>query len=108
MTPQERPDPGRTRREGNVIHLRSSFETRLRQLVAWEARQQARQEVMLRVKREGKAKVSLMSRAEITRLAMEHLRANRDAMLAQAEASGVVQRLLREEGKPAHKGTSAL
>jgi hypothetical protein len=66
-------------------------------LVAWEARQQARQAVIRRLKAEGKVKVSLMSRASITRLAMAHLRAHEAELLAQAEASGAVQRLVRDE-----------
>jgi hypothetical protein len=38
-----------------------------------------------------------MSRASITRLAMAHLRAHEAELLAQAEASGAVQRLVRDE-----------
>jgi hypothetical protein len=93
MTPQEDSKPGRTRREGNVTYLRTAFATRLRFLVLWEMRQQARQAVIRKIKAEGKAKVSLMSAGEITRLAMDHLRAHSAELLAQAEASGAVQKL---------------
>ena len=89
----EQPERGRTRREGNVTYLRTEFASRLRFLVLWEARQQARQAVIRKIKSEGKAKVSLMSSGEISRLAMEHLRANAAELLAQAEASGAVQNL---------------
>jgi hypothetical protein len=93
MTPQERPEPGRTRRDGNITYIQTQFETRLRQMIAWEARQQARQAVIRRLKAEGKVRVSLMSRAEITRLANAHLRAHSVELLAAAEASGAVQNL---------------
>jgi hypothetical protein len=63
MTPQEYPKPGRTRRDGNVIHIRTEFETRLRQMVILEAQQQARQIIIRKLKSEGKVRVSLMSRA---------------------------------------------
>jgi hypothetical protein len=78
---------------GNVHYIPTEFETRLRMLVAWEARQQARQAVIRRLKAEGKVRVSVMSRAEITRLANEHLRRNATELLAAAERSGVVQNL---------------
>ena len=71
----------------------TEFETRLRMMIACEAQQQARQAVIRQIKMEGKAKVSLMPRAEITRLANEHLRRNAAELLAQAEASGAVQNL---------------
>ena len=45
-----------------------------------------------KIKAQG-GKVSLMARAEITRLANAHLRAHAAELLAQAEASGVVQNL---------------
>ena len=100
MTPQEDSKPGRTRREGNVTYLRTEFATRLRFLVLWEMRQQARQVVIRKIKAEGKAKVSLMSAGEITRLAMDHLRAHSAELLAAAEASGVVRNLrLKHERK---------
>ena len=62
-------------------------------MIAFEAQQQARQAVIRQIKMKGKAKVSLMPRAEITRLANEHLRRNAAELLAQAEASGAVQNL---------------
>ena len=65
MTPQEDNKPRRTRREGNVVRIRTEFATRARFMVLWEARQQARQAVIRRIKAEGKAKVSLMSAGEI-------------------------------------------
>lgn len=93
MTPQEDNKPRRTRREGNVVRIRTEFATRARFMVLWEARQQARQAVIRRIKAEGKAKVSLMSAGEITRLAMEHLRAHAAELLAAAGASGTVRNL---------------
>jgi hypothetical protein len=68
--------PERPHLRGNVHYIPTEFETRLRMLVAWEARQRARQEVIRRLNAEGKVRVSLMSRAEITQLANEHLRRN--------------------------------
>ena len=85
--------PERPRTEGNVTRIPTEFETRLRMMIAFEAQQQARQAVIRQIKMEGKAKVSLMPRAEITRLANEHLRRNAAELLAQAEASGAVQNL---------------
>jgi hypothetical protein len=74
MTPQEDSKPGRKRREGNVTYIQTEFASRLRFLVIWEARQQARQAVIRRIKAEGKVKVSLMSAGQITSLANAHLR----------------------------------
>ena len=93
MTPQERPEPGRTRREGNVTYIRAEFATRVRQMVIWEARQQARQAIIRKIKAEGKVKVSLMSSGEISSLANEYLKAHAAELLAKAEASGTVQKL---------------
>ena len=89
MTPPEQPP--RPRLRGNVHYLESDFATRLRQLVIWEARQQARQAVIRRIKAEGKVRVSLMSASEITHLANAHLREHAAELLAQAEASGAVR-----------------
>jgi hypothetical protein len=61
-------------------------------MIAWEARREAREEVKRKLKAQA-VKVSLMARAEITRLANAHLRAHAAELLAQAEASGVVQNL---------------
>jgi hypothetical protein len=93
MTPQEDSKPGRTRREGNVVRIQTEFGTRVRQMVIWEARQQARQAVIRRIKAEGKVKVSLMSAGEISSLANEYLKAHAAELLAKAEASGAVQNL---------------
>jgi hypothetical protein len=71
MTPPEQPP--RPRLRGNVHYLETDFATRLRQLVIWEARQQARQAVIRRIKAEGKVRVSLMSASEITHLAKRAL-----------------------------------
>jgi hypothetical protein len=64
--------------------------------VIWEARQQARQAVIRRIKAEGKVRVSLMSASEITHLANAHLREHAAELLAQAEASGAVRNLRLE------------
>jgi hypothetical protein len=72
MMPPESPE--RRRDEGNVHRIETEFVTRPRMLVIWEARQQARQAVIRKLKAEGKVKVSLMSASEITRLANAHLR----------------------------------
>jgi hypothetical protein len=96
MTPQERPEPGRTRREGNVTYLRGEFATRVRQMVIWSAKREAREAVIRRIKAEGKVKVSLMSAGEISSLANAHLREHAAELLATAEASRVVQNLRLE------------
>ena len=93
MTPAYSPERGRTRREGNITYIQTEFATRLRFLVIWEAKQQARQAVIRRIKAEGKVKVSLMSASEITHLANAHLRKHAAELVAQAEASRVVQNL---------------
>jgi hypothetical protein len=93
MTPQEDSKPGRTRREGNVVRIQTEFATRVRFMVISLAKREARQAVILHIKREGKAKVSLMAASEITRLANAHLREHTAELLAQAEASGAVQNL---------------
>jgi hypothetical protein len=84
------------------------FETRLRQMVLWEARQAARQAVIRRIKAEGKVKVSLMSAGEISSLANAHLREHAKELLAAAEASRAVQRLVREEGNPPIRNVARL
>jgi hypothetical protein len=38
MTPMETPEPGRTRREGNVIHLETQLRARVQMMIMWEAR----------------------------------------------------------------------
>ena len=44
MTPQERPEPGRTRREGNITYIQTEFATRVRSAghLAGEARSTAK------------------------------------------------------------------
>jgi hypothetical protein len=91
MTPPERPERQR-RVEGNVVHLQTQLRARLRSMIVWEARLNAREIVKRKLKVEG-VKVSLLSASTITRLAQEHLRQHAAELLAQAEASGVVQKL---------------
>jgi hypothetical protein len=90
MTPMEQPE--RPRQEGNVHISKTQLRARVQMMIAWEARREAREEVKRKLKAQG-VKVSLMARAEITRLANAHLRAHAAELLAQAEASGVVQNL---------------
>ena len=82
-------DPNGTARASAPGGQRPDLETQLRarvqMMIAWEARREAREERKL--KAQG-VKVSLMARAEITRLANAHLRAHAAELLAQAEASG--------------------
>jgi hypothetical protein len=109
MTPQEGSKPGRTRREGNVIHIQTQFETRLRLMIIWEARQEARQAVIRKLKAEGRVRVSLLPRVEITRLAEAHLRAHAAELLAAAEASRVVQNLkVAHERRPVDRQEALL
>ena len=68
-------------------------------MVIWEARQQARQAVIRRIEAEGKVKVSLMSAAEIGRLAKEHLLVHSAELLRAAEASGTERRLVNRAAK---------
>jgi DNA helicase TIP49 (TBP-interacting protein) len=68
-------------------------------MIAWEARREAREIVKRKLKQQG-VKVSLMAASEITRLANAHLQRNA-AELLRAEASGAVQRLMREAPKSA-------
>jgi hypothetical protein len=91
MTPMEQPE--RPRLRGNVHYLETQLRARVQMMIAWEMRREAREIVKARLKREGKVKVSLLSASTITRLAMEHLRAHRDELLAAAEASGTVRML---------------
>ena len=85
--------PPRPRTVGNVTRIETEFATRVRFAVIWQARQAARQEVIRRIKAEGKVKVSLMSASQISSLANAHLRAHAAELLAAAEASGAVQNL---------------
>ena len=92
MTPQERPEPGRTRREGKVVHIQTEFATRVRFMVISLAKREARKAVIRQLRAEGH-KPTLMSASEITSLANVHLRANAAELPAAAEASGTVQKL---------------
>ena len=69
-------------------------------MIAWEARREAREIVKSKLKQQG-VKVSLMAASEITRLANAHLQRNAAELLRAAEASGAVQRLMREAPKSA-------
>jgi hypothetical protein len=80
------------RTEGNVYRIPTQFATRLRMLVIWEARREARQAVIRKLKAEG-VRVSLMSASEITQVADAHLREHAAELLAKAEASRVVHNL---------------
>jgi hypothetical protein len=93
MTPQERPEHGRTRREGNVIRMQTQFATRVRLAVISLAKREAWQAIIRKIKADGKVKVSLMAASEITRQANAYLREHAAELLAQAEASGTVQKL---------------
>lgn len=90
----EQPEPPRLR--DGVHYIPTTFETRVRMMIAYVARQEARQAVIRKLKQEGKVRVSLMSASAITQLAKAHLQRNAEELLRQAEASGAVQRLRRE------------
>lgn len=92
MTPQEDSKPGRTRREGNITHIRTEFATRLRFAIIWQAQRAARKIVVRELKAKG-IRTSLMSTNKLTRLTIDYLCRHRAELLAQAEASGVVQHL---------------
>jgi len=68
---------------------------RVRDAIHWQALSAARVIVKDRLKAQG-VKVSLVAANKITELALAHLRANAAELLAQAEASGAVQRLRNE------------
>ena len=106
MTPPEQPERHRLR-DGNVHYLETQFRARVQMMIAWEMRREARETVKKKLKAQG-VKVSLLSAVTITQLANAHLRRNAAELLAAAEASGAVQRLLREEANPAQSGTRAL
>jgi phosphoribosyl-AMP cyclohydrolase len=92
MTPQEASKPGRTRREGNITHIRTEFATRLRFAIIWQAQRAARAIVIRELKAAG-IRTSLMSSIKLTRLTLDYLCRHRAELLAEAEASGVVQHL---------------
>jgi hypothetical protein len=98
MMPAMMPAYGHKRQrrvDGNVTQIETEFASRVRFLVIWEAQREAKQAVIRELKGEGR-RVSLMSAAELNRLAVAHLRANAAVLLAQAEASGIVQSLAAE------------
>ena len=98
MTPMEQPE--RPRQEGNVHHLETQLRARVQMMIAWEVRREAREIVKRKLKQQG-VKVSLMAASEITRLANAHLQRNAAELLRAAEASGAVERLMREAPKSA-------
>ena len=53
MTPQERPEPGRTRREGNIRYIQTEFATRVRSAVISLAKREAREAVKRKLRAEG-------------------------------------------------------
>ena len=93
MTLQEDSKPGRTRREGNVVHIQTEFAARVRFMVISLAKREAREAVKRQLRAEGKVKVWLHSAAEINSLANAYLKAHAAELLAKAEASGTVQNL---------------
>jgi hypothetical protein len=95
--PQE-PTAAPMRRSAEVVRLPMTFEMRVRQMVIFEALRTARQIVKDRLKAQG-VKVSLVAANKITELALAHLRANATELLAQAEASGAVQKLRVAHGQ---------
>jgi fructose-1,6-bisphosphatase/sedoheptulose 1,7-bisphosphatase-like protein len=92
--PEQPPLP---RLRGNVHYIETEFATRVRQMVIWQAKREAREAVIRRIRAEGKQRVSLMSAGEISALANAYRRANAAELVAQAEASGTVQRLRAEQ-----------
>ena len=94
MTPQ--PEAQRLRLRDGVHYLDRDFAARVRFLVIWEARQQAKQAVIRRIRAEGRQRVSLLSSGEIAALANAYLREHAAELLRAAEASGRVQRLRAE------------
>ena len=92
MTPREDSKPGRTRREGNVTRIETSFATRVRFMVISLAKLEARKAVERKLRAEGTRPHSL-TLSEIKRLADAHLRQHAAELLAKAEASGAVQNL---------------
>jgi hypothetical protein len=102
MTLQEDSKPGRTRREGNVVHIQTEFAARVRFMVISLAKREAREAVKRQLRAEGKVKVWLHSAAEINSLANAYLKAHAAELLAKAEASGTVRNLtlMHKRGRP--------
>jgi hypothetical protein len=71
MTPAYKPE--RARQQGSVHRIPAEFVTRLRLMLIWEARLQAREIVKRKLKAEG-VRVSLLSASTITRHADKYLR----------------------------------
>jgi hypothetical protein len=92
MTPQERPEPGRTRREGNITYIQTEFATRVRSAVISLAKREAREAVKRKLRAEGHRPHS-RTLSEINRLANAYLKAHTAELLAQADASRTVQML---------------
>ena len=70
MTPAYKPE--RARQQGSVHRIPAEFVTRLRLMLIWEARLQAREIVKRKLKAEG-VRVSLLSASTITRHADKYL-----------------------------------
>jgi hypothetical protein len=103
MTPQEKPE--RPRLRDGVHYLETPFRARVRMMIEHVARQEAREEVKRRLRAQG-VKLSLTSAMTITQLANAHLRAHEAELLAQAERSGAVQRLLAHTRRVRQAGLS--
>ena len=86
----------RPRKRDNVHYLETEFATRVRFMVISLAKREAREAIKRKLRAEGTRPHSL-TLSEINRLANEYLKAHAAELLAQAERSGVVQRLMRED-----------
>ena len=91
MTPAYNPE--RPRSEGNVYRIATQFGTRVRFAVIALAKREAREAVKRRLRAEGKVRVTLLSASEINTLANAYLKTHAAELLAQAEASSIVQNL---------------
>ena len=90
MMPPEQPP--RPRLRDGVHYIPTTFETRVRMMIAFVARREAREIVKRKLKAQG-VKLSLTSAMTITQLANAHLRRHAAELLAAAEASGAVRNL---------------
>ena len=81
--------------KSNVVRIPITFETRLRHAIIWQAQRAARAIVVRELKAQG-IRTSLLSTSKITRLTLDYLCRHRVELLAEAEASGVVQHLRLE------------
>ena len=91
MTPAYNPE--RPRLEGNVIRIPTQLRTRVRFAIITLAKREAREAVKRRLRAEGRVRVTLLSASELNTLANAHLKAHAAELLAQAEASSIVQNL---------------